>query len=317
MVRRLTLPIFAALCLFGCAEPISSGAPAAVTNPCVATDCDDGNPCTEDACDVEGCEHVAIPGCSDDRLACNALGLMDTATIVALENGVVWKAAVRAHPTGEPTDCTDAECGIDDPCCNTCERELALQIAGATLQPVVTDRDANWSCVADDCGETYSCEPLAVGSNYWLWGEVDVSAQGKAYVAYGWCRQTTAEELPGTYMGTWVSDVGEAHTIEVNIGHLGGWRIEVGGVRSCETCDYSLPAQTATLVLVGDGSLEFVVAVCGDGPICAPSARRDVKVVLSSHEDRLIGTFEEAALIQGLNSGEPYTGAVGLERLDL
>jgi hypothetical protein len=33
---------------------------------CVAgtpLDCDDGDPCTDDACAVDGCEHVAVPGC--------------------------------------------------------------------------------------------------------------------------------------------------------------------------------------------------------------------------------------------------------------
>jgi len=114
-------------------------------------------------------------------------------------------------------------------------------------------------------------------------------------------------------MGTWVSDVGEAHTVEMTIGHLGAWSISIQGVRECEACAFSIPSQIASGVFVGDGAMDFVVAVCTDGNTCAPSARRDVLVTLSSHEDRLIGTFEEASLFAGL--GDPYSGAIGLERL--
>ena len=129
----------------------------------------------------------------------------------------------------------------------------------------------------------------------------------------GWCRQTTADALPGEYLGTWVSDAGEAHTVQLTIGHLATWSISIQGVRDCEACAFSIPSQIASGVFVGDGALEFVVNVCTDGAVCEPSARRDVIVTLSSHEDRLIGTFEEASLMAGL--GAPYAGAVGLERL--
>ena len=319
MLRNLIIVLLTSSLLVGCVEappPASGGGPGLdrqtePTGPTCEDGCDDGDPCTEDACVESACEHVGIAGCTIH--ACNGLGLMDVEDLVALEDGAPWKIAGRALPEGDPTGCTEADC--QEACCNTCDVAMGLQVDGQPLHPVTTDRDIAWSCVADDCAEVHDCEPLLLGSSYWIWGKVDLSDEAPHYIAQGWCRPTTVEALPGQYLGTWVSDVGEAHTIELTIGHLGAWSISVQGIRECEACTFSIPSQIATGVFVGDGEIDFVVAVCTDGEVCDPSARRDVLVTLSSHEDRLIGTFQEANSFAGISA--PYAGAVGLERQQL
>ncbi|MDP6943768.1 MAG: hypothetical protein QF464_06420 [Myxococcota bacterium] len=278
-----------------------------------AAGCDDGNPCTDDACAGDACEHVPVAGCT--VLACNGLGLMDVAGLAGLDDGDAWKIAAQPSVQGEPAGCTEAACEPANQCCNTCDAELALLVDGELLQPITADQGGWWGCAVDECGAPLFCDPLAIGSDYWLWGKIDASDDSARYVAQGWCRQTTADTLPGEYLGTWVSETAEAQTVELAIDHLGSWSISLQGVRDCDTCAYTVPSQFASGIVVGDGSMEFIVSVCTDGDTCEPSARRDVNVRLLSHEDRLIGTFEEANSLEGF--GQPYAGAIGLERLEL
>jgi len=318
MNRYIMTVVLVCLCLGGCPDVSSTpgvglnqGQPTEEPTDGCADGCDDGDPCTEDACGGLTCEHLPIEGCS--VMACNALGLMGPETLASLDDGATWKVAATPVVIGEPTACTEESCDALNPCCNSCDAELALEVEGQSLQAVSAEVDFPWFCSVDECAGPLSCEPLALDSGYWVWGKVDEETEER-YVAHGWCRKTTVDTLPGEYMGTWVSDNGEAHTVELTIGHLGNWSILLTGVRACEACAYSVPNQQAAAVTVGDGFMDFVVSVCTDGELCEATARRDVNVTLSSHRDRLIGTFQEANLIVGL--GDPYAGAIGLERLD-
>ena len=317
-MERLPTYLFLSLALAcsGCASATAPSAggldsPEPTVTGC-AEGCDDGDPCTEDSCVDNACESAPISGCTTQ--ACNSLGLMDGETVVGLGDGESWKVEARAFMYGEATSCTEEPCELDDTCCNTCDTQLGLEVDGENLSMVTTDQDILWGCTVNECGESLGCEPLSTQSNFWLWGRVDDAGETLDYVAQGWCRPTTAETLPGEYIGTWVSQNAEAQTINLTIDHLGGWAITIAGVRECETCLHSLPPQSASSVVIGDGEIHFAVSVCTDGATCDSIARRDVNVSLSSHEDRLIGPFEEANFFEGF--GDPYAGAIGLDRLE-
>lgn len=287
----------------------STEAEIQASGPSCDTGCDDANPCTEDSCESSVCSHTPIADCN--VYACNSLGVMDTAAMAGLEAGDLWKVSGSSVVTGEPSSCTEEVCEGTEACCNVCDAGLALDVGGAILDNVSTDQDVNWACSTDECGEPLACEPLHLDAGYWLWGVTETSGERLEHVVQGWCRKTTADALPGEYIGTWAGG-SEAHTVHLTISHAGTWSIAIQGLRDCPACDFAVPMQLATSVVVRDGGLEFTIMVCSDAENCT-TGTLPVKVSLSSHRDRLIGTFAEELTFQG-GLGTSYEGAIGLER---
>lgn len=312
------------LCLAACMDPAPSSTPSQEAIVALERDdvlgaevncdtgCDDADPCTDDACVDEACVHEAREGCT--IFDCNSLGLMDFETLEGLADGARWKAAAQPRSAPETAECTQMGCDAAEPCCNSCIKALELEVDGGTLTQVTTDQGLEWSCVVDECGEQSSCHPLSVESGYWLWGRALGVDDAREYVVQGWCLQTTSDTLPGTYAGSWVSGSDEAHTVQVTIEHTGSWFIAMSGLRECPSCAYSMPTQQATSIAIRDGGLDFQVAVC-DGDQDCTVGQLPVTVSLDAYRDQLIGTFEETQTFGG-GFAAPYTGALGLERLD-
>jgi hypothetical protein len=96
-------------------------------------DCDDGNPCTDDACDpVLGCQAVANDAACDDGDACSTDDVCADAACVG----------------GPPPDCDDGNPCTDDPC------DPALGCQAVANDAACDDGDA---CSADDVCADAAC----------------------------------------------------------------------------------------------------------------------------------------------------------------
>ncbi|MBT9554378.1 MAG: hypothetical protein IV100_00060 [Myxococcales bacterium] len=133
--------------------------------PCLALDCSDGDPCTDDGCDLAlGCEHTPIPGCEpcaaandcDDGDACTAETCSDAGLCV--RSKLVGTACSDGNACTGPDVCGASGCMAGGPVnCDDgdpCTVETCAPGAGCLYQP---DPTPDWAlcpeCTSDaECG---------------------------------------------------------------------------------------------------------------------------------------------------------------------
>ena len=126
-----------------------------------ASVCDDDNACTADACGgVNGCSHVATPGCVPCTFATDCPGASDACSTAVCSAGVC-----AYDPTPGCTSCTSAaDCDDGDLCTTeTCTAGVCGTVPG-TCSACTTPADCDDAdpCTADACGASGSCELTAI-----------------------------------------------------------------------------------------------------------------------------------------------------------
>jgi hypothetical protein len=137
--------------------------------PGALTTCDDGNPCTQDGCDVKlGCVHAASAGACEDGNACT---LGDTCKGAACLPGGVKPCEDGNACTVDSCDPSSGSCVHDQGSATgkACGSGLGACISGASCQagacvagPAVDCSDGN-PCTADGCDAAVGCvhSPIA------------------------------------------------------------------------------------------------------------------------------------------------------------
>ena len=123
----------------------------------LAMACDDGNPCTEDACDAElGCKNAAVDGACDDGNACTQGD--------ACVEGNCWPTEVVDCDDGNP--CTDEACDLATGCAsapneapcndgNACTTDDAC--SASVCQGEALECDDGNPCTDEACNELLGC----------------------------------------------------------------------------------------------------------------------------------------------------------------
>ena len=173
----------------------------------VTISCDDGNPCTTDTCDANGCKHVTIS--CDDGNACttDSCDATNGCTHVAAANGAactddgnsctndVCSAGACTHPS-------NGTCGAT-PCSNICSNPVKFSgnYQSGSLGSGVTCFETT-VLHGGNCGNFVSPRTLKINGttmscNNQNWSTLPAKVNG------GWCVTTTAGNYPWAYFATW------------------------------------------------------------------------------------------------------------------
>jgi len=288
--------------------------------------CDDGDPCTSDACFQGECIFEPIPGCGvGPTPTCSSQGVIPIADAQWAPAGDFAKIGGTPQ-AGNLWACTELACGPDNPCCNTCTGSLRLvdPLGFGMEADTMLDSEFPWSCTADDCGATQSCQPPRADTAYWVWGDL-MPGQGYPLPAgvaampsntlgvQGWCIQTNEAGLPGHYEGTLTLDDPVTGTtsltkvaMDISLAADGAWVIELAPL---DAVPGVLAAQQATNVKVGDGFLDFWIEVD------AGSLLASQPVHLESWQNSLKGPLGAFGVVPPLPLPPP-TGTVSFQKTD-
>ncbi len=154
-------------------------------------DCDDGDPCTQNTCDVtQTCTTTELPICSQQN--CSNQGVVSQNSAAGAGEGALVKVA--GHPAlGMVTEQQVATCGDNAGTIQTGPVAIAsgVEVINTSLQD-----GTPWQCT-DTCGTLDCAEPI-VGVRYWVWGVLGANVEPVVDVA-GWCLEIDTPNILGSY----------------------------------------------------------------------------------------------------------------------
>ena len=167
--------------------------------PCTtAQDCDDGNTCTDDTCDVDVCSHVYNDAHCDDGDACTNVDVCMSG--ICSGTPIPGCGDVTPEPGGGGGSSSPAETSPPDDCPDDPDKTVP-GICGCGVADVDSDEDGTPDCL-DDCPEDVAkIQPGACGCGQ---ADADWDEDGVADCHDG-CAQDPAKSEPGI-CGCGISD---------------------------------------------------------------------------------------------------------------
>lgn len=282
---------------------------------CTAASCDDGDPCTDDGCILEQCEHQAVEGC-DPECSSNGLSWIGSARYAGPEGTFIkTSGTAQMARNGLCLDVGMCEC-YAGPALVDGDYEMGLLAgqpgAGGPADPALGYACQSTDDVAAPNHVRVDCQPFQAGVGYRAWGtgayvEAPYTAGGlvplrpfASVAVQGYCLDTgTDEVLRGDYAVRVTFDDGPDVAAHARI-----WGVDQGELLDLRADDPNddVIGVTGGVVERLDNGIRFLFAT-REG---APYGVDEVIARLVARENRLEGRFVSSWSARGPLWG--YTG---------
>ena len=157
----------------------------------VDTECDDGNPCTDDACHANVCDHPTNESACDDGDGCTSQDVCSGGVCAGIVIPDCGGAGPPGPPPSDPPDGDDGGIADDDDLCPDDEAKVDAGVCGCGVADVDTDGDGLADCV-DGCPSDVD----KINAGVCGCGTPDVDADGDRVIDCGdLCADTPAGKL--------------------------------------------------------------------------------------------------------------------------